>query len=385
MRPWTSLRRRPGDAIVVAIAIASVIEISLSSLPESKAALLALSLASTLSLLGRHRYPFAAPLACPAIMAAGSFFVGESLRVVAMPILSAILAGWLMGAGNDRRRAVIGVVAQYICVQIVTANFGQPGFGDVVFTTLLIAAPWLAGQTVRTRAQVGRRLEERTRQLEAAREDVALSAVANERLRIARELHDVVAHSISVMTIQAGAARMLLDEDADRAEEPLLRVEETGRETLGEMRRLLGVLRKDMTPQARLEARPSLEHIGALLEQYRAIGLEIELAVEGDERTLPPGLDLAAYRVVQEALTNTVKHAGGARAAVTVAYGAESLELTVSDDGRNLKTPNRSGGGHGLVGMRERAAIYGGTLEAGPREAGGFGVWIRFPLERSTP
>ena len=111
---------------------------------------------------------------------------------------------------------------------------------------------------------------------------------------------------------------------------------------------------------------------------------EIELAVEGDERTLPPGLDLAAYRVVQEALTNTVKHAGGARAAVTVAYGAESLELTVSDDGRNLKTPNRSGGGHGLVGMRERAAIYGGTLEAGPREAGGFGVWIRFPLERST-
>jgi signal transduction histidine kinase len=370
------------DALVIAIAFAAAIEASLSTVPGSKLALVTVSLCSTLSLLARRRFPFAAPLACTAVMAAGSFFIGQSLRVVAVPILGAILAGWLMGSGNDRRRALIGLVAQYVCVQIVTAHFGQPGFGDVVFTSLLIAAPWLAGQTVRTRAEIGRRLEERTRQLEAAREEVAHSAVANERLRIARELHDVVAHSISVMTIQAGAARLLLDEDPDRAEEPLLRVEETGRETLAEMRRLLGVLRKDMTAPARLESRPSLEHIAALLEQYRALGLHVELVVEGDERTLPPGLDLAAYRVVQEALTNTVKHAGDARAAVTVAYSADSLELTVCDDGRSLEKMNRSGGGHGLVGMRERAAIYGGKLEAGPRESGGFGVSIRFPLER---
>ena len=239
---------------------------------------------------------------------------------------------------------------------------------------------------MRTRAQVGRRLEERTRQLEAAREDVALSAVANERLRIARELHDVVAHSISVMTIQAGAARMLLDEGPDRAEEPLLRVEETGRETLCEMRRLLGVLRKDMTPQARLEARPSLEHIGALLEQYRAIGLPVELVVEGDERTLPAG---PRPRCLPRRPRSAHEHAQAVPEAPVPRYRRlrrESLELTVSDTARPKPQDDRdrSGGGHGLVGMRERAEIYGGRLEAGPRGRAASASRIRFPLERAA-
>ena len=192
------------------------------------------------------------------------------------------------------------------------------------------------------------------------------------------------------MTIQAGAARLLLDEGPDRAEEPLLRVEETGRETLSEMRRLLGVLRQDepddMETRGKLEARPSLEHLDALLAQYREAGLPVELVVEGGERTLPQGLDLAAYRVVQEALTNTLKHAAGATATVRVAYHRESLELTVSDTGRGAPTPPAAPrwerGGHGLVGMRERAEIYGGRLEAGPGPDGGFLVSARFPLER---
>jgi len=186
------------------------------------------------------------------------------------------------------------------------------------------------------------------------------------------------------MTIQAGAARLLLDEGPDRAEEPLLRVEETGRETLSEMRRLLGVLRQE-EPSGQLEARPSLEHLDALLEQYREAGLPVELVVEGDERTLPQGLDLAAYRVVQEALTNTLKHAAGATAVVRVVYRRDSLELTITDSGRGrapATAPSWERGGHGLVGMRERAEIYGGRLEAGPGVGGGFVVEARFPLER---
>jgi signal transduction histidine kinase len=386
MDVWASVKRNVANVLIVSVAAASLVEISVSVIPDSKLALATMSAASLGALLARRRFPFGGPLACTAVMAAGSFVAGPGLRVLAVPILTAMLAGWLMGYGNDRRRAVIGLFLQYACVQIVTANFGEPGAGDVVFTSLLIGAPWLAGHTVRARAEVGRRLEERTRQLETAREEAAHSAVADERRRIARELHDVVAHSISVMTIQAGAARLLLDGDPERAEEPLLRVEETGRETLTEMRRLLGFLRRDMAPE-RLEARPSLEHIGSLLEQYREAGLPVELTVKGNERTLPPGLDLAAYRVVQEALTNTLKHAAGAQAVVTVAYDAESLELAVSDDGKGGQAPRRAsgaGGGHGLVGMRERAAIYGGRLDAGPSPNGGFTVSARFPLEPST-
>ena len=389
MDAWGLVKRHIADAFIVAIAVASLIEIAVSVVPSSKLSLAVMTVASDACLLLHRRFPFGAPLAATAVIAGASFFVASGLRALAVPVLGAIVAGWLMGYGNDRRRAVIGLFLQYGCVQMTTANFDQPGAGDIVFTSLLIGAPWLAGQTVRVRAEIGRELEQRTHELEAAREDVAQSAIVGERLRIARELHDVVAHSISVMTIQAGAARLLLGESAERAEEPLLRVEETGRETLSEMRRLLGVLRLGSETHERLEARPSLEHLGFLLDQYRDAGLPVELVVEGTERPLPPGLDLAAYRVVQEALTNTLKHAAGATAAVAVDYGSDSLTLSVTDSGcdeRAGAATARAGGegGHGLVGMRERAEIYGGHLNAGPSESGGFCVSARFPLERTS-
>ena len=239
------LKRRGGDVIIVAIAVAGTIELAVSVVPGSKA-LLGCELADI-----RRKSPLPAPLslrgplAATAVLAAASFYVAHGLRALAMPVLGAIVAGWMMGYGNDRRRAILGLLLQYACVQITTAHFDQPGAGDILFTSLLIGGPWLAGHTVRVRQQVGEELEDRTQELEHARDEVARAAVVDERLRIARELHDVVAHSISVMTIQAGAARLLLDEGPDRAEEPLLRVEETGRETLSEMRRLLGVLRQD--------------------------------------------------------------------------------------------------------------------------------------------
>ena len=276
MRAWAFVQRNLADALIVAIGVAALIELSVSVVPGSKPLLAIMIVTALEALLLRRRFPFGGPLAATAVFGIGSFFVGEGLRVLAVPVLAAILSGWLMGYGNPRRRAIVGLLLQYVCIQITTAHFGQPGAGDIVFTSLLIGAPWLAGATVRARAEVGINLEQRTLELEHAREEVAHAAVADERLRIARELHDVVAHSISVMTIQAGAARLLLDESPERAEEPLLRVEETGRETLSEMRRLLGVLRRDMVPHGQLEARPSLEHVGSLVEHYRESGLPVD-------------------------------------------------------------------------------------------------------------
>jgi signal transduction histidine kinase len=201
--------------------------------------------------------------------------------------------------------------------------------------------------------------------------------VVEERARIARELHDVVAHSVSVMTVQTGAVRRLLTPDQERERETLLAVERTGREALNEMRRLLGMLRATDEAEG-LAPQPSLRQLDTLVEQVREAGLPVELKVEGAPVDLPPGLDLSAYRIVQEALTNALKHAGPARATVAVRYGPDELELEIADDGRGAA--NGTGTGGGLVGMRERAALVGGRLEAGPRNGGGYAVRARLPL-----
>lgn len=386
---WRHLRRRFGDLIVVGLAVAAVIEIFVSDLPGSKLAFALAALAWTLPLLLRHRFPLVTPLVTTTGFAVGSFYVADQMQTTAFGVLVLIVAAWWMGAGNERRRAIVGLAAMYAGSQVTTAHFSDSiSVGDVIFTALLVAAPWTAGQVVRTRAARAVELQERTARLEAERETSAQAAVADERTRIARELHDVVAHSISVMTIQAGAARLLLNDDPDRAEEALGRVEDTGRETLSEMRRLLGVLRQDMADHGSLEPRPSLEHVDALLNHYRKSGLDVQLQVVGAPSMLPPGIDLAAYRVVQEALTNTLKHAGPTRVSVQLTYSADAVQLDVVDDGRNagtpIETPNGHDGGHGLVGMRERTAIYGGRLETGPRDDGGFAVSARFPLERDA-
>ena len=191
----------------------------------------------------------------------------------------------------------------------------------------------------------------------------------------------MIAHSVSVMTVQAGAARLLLEQDPARAREPLLAVEETGRQALGEMRRLLGILRGQESSPG-LAPQPGTGEIGPLVEQVRAAGLPVEVVVEGLARPLPPGIDLAADRVVQEALTNVLKHAGAARAEVTLRYGPAALEIVVVNDGH---VPSNGHAGHGLVGMRERVALYGGDFVAGPRREGGYQVCATLPLELATP
>jgi signal transduction histidine kinase len=215
----------------------------------------------------------------------------------------------------------------------------------------------------------------------------ARQAVNAERTRIPRELHDVVAHSVSVMVVQAGAARRVLDKDPDRASEAMASIESTGRQSLNELRRLLGMLRQADGAATGRVPQPSIDDVDALLAQTREAGLPVTIEIEGEPRPLAPGVDLSAYRIVQEALTNTIKHAGPAEATVRLCYGADTLELVISDDGRgaDCEEAERTGAaGHGLVGMRERVSLFGGDLQVGNRPGGGFTVRATLPLEATA-
>ncbi|MFG2603729.1 sensor histidine kinase [Streptomyces sp. NPDC048514] len=228
--------------------------------------------------------------------------------------------------------------------------------------------------------QLARRSAELTRRLRAEQAERARRAVAEERGRIARELHDVVAHHMSVISVQAGLARFVLDSDPTKARGALGTIADTSGEALEELRRMLQVLREEDPEAPERAPMPTLARLGELLDRVRAGGLPVDLAVEGTERPLPPGTELCAYRVVQEALTNALKHAGPARARVELSYGAHELTVRVSDDGRGAipaRVPTR--GGHGLIGMRERAKLYGGTISVGPRPAGGYEVRLTLP------
>jgi signal transduction histidine kinase len=218
---------------------------------------------------------------------------------------------------------------------------------------------------------------ERAARLEREREQRAIAAFAEVRARIARALHDIVGHSVSVMTVQASAVRRLLREDQEREREALLTVEETGRAALAEMRRLVGVLRRPEDSPT-LVPQPSLEHVARLVEQTREAGLPTQLRIEGQAETLPQGIDLTAYRVVQEGLTNALKHANATSAEVVVRYDNGTVELVVRDNGTG--DGQGSGSGHGLVGMRERVAVWGGELSAGPTPGGGFELRARLPV-----
>jgi signal transduction histidine kinase len=220
-------------------------------------------------------------------------------------------------------------------------------------------------------------LESRAAQLEREREEKAQLAVSEERARIARELHDIVAHGVSVIVAQARAGPHLTD-DPERANGVFRAIESSGREALVELRRLLGILRSD-DQQLAIGPQPGLTSLTSLVEQVRASGLPVDLRVEGEPVHLPAGVDLSAYRIVQEALTNVVKHAHATSAEVEVRYRPDALELAIVDDGRGAAV-STNGTGHGLIGMRERVALYGGKLDAGRRDGGGYSVRARLPL-----
>jgi signal transduction histidine kinase len=287
------------------------------------------------------------------------------------------------GRDLDDKRTRVGFAVLLVAI-VSTQIVADATVEDYFFTTLLfLVLPWLAGRVLGNRALLTRTLAERTAQLEAERGQDAARAVRSERRRIARELHDVVAHSMSVMVIHAGAGRRLAEQDPDAAIECAERIERLGREALGEMRRLVGVMGDGDEPRGDRAPQPGLDGLDDLVARARAAGLPTELRIDGERRPLATGADLAAYRIVQEALTNCLKHAGGAHARVSVTWSEEDVVLSISDDGRGpgVPTPDDTGGGHGLVGMRERAALYGGEVATGPAPNGGFVVRARIPLE----
>ncbi|GGP49922.1 MULTISPECIES: sensor histidine kinase [Streptomyces] len=272
----------------------------------------------------------------------------------------------------------------------------EPGgsWAQVIFVTVIMTVPfvlaWVLGDSLRTRRAYFDQLEERAARLEREREAQSKVAVAAERARIARELHDVVAHNVSVMVVQADGAAYVMDAAPDQAKQALETISSTGRQALAEMRRLLGVLRTGDAPESgEYVPQPDVEQIEDLVAQVRQTGLEVDFKVEGTPRPLPSGVELTAYRVVQEALTNTRKHGGpDAGASVRLVYFDDGLGLLIEDDGRGAahelyEDGGADGAGHGMIGMRERVGMVGGTLDAGPRPGGGFRISALLPLKPS--
>ena len=307
--------------------------------------------------------------------------------------IGVLIALYTVAAGTDRRTALVSAAVTAIGIALALAGSALVGgldVKDVVVTAVanyvIYATAWILGDNIRVRRAYTKALEARAALLERERGEHARLAVAEERARIARELHDVVAHHVSVMVVQAGAARRILTKQPDAASDALNDVERTGRQALTEMRRMLGVLRSDERADG-LVPQPSLDQLETLIDQVRDAGLRVELEIEGARRPLPAGVDVNAYRIVQEALTNVLKHAGVASAVVRVRYAPTSLDLEVVDDGRGAAAAILTGtdGGQGLLGMRERVLLHGGELEAGPQLSGGFRVRARLQIEQAGP
>ncbi|MGH3117222.1 MAG: sensor histidine kinase [Gaiellales bacterium] len=334
----------------------------------------AAGLVLALSLAWRRR----APLAVLALALATSVLanVVAVLDAATTPVVAIVLAVYSVGAHTNRLRAWIGGLG---AAALIAANVAEQfSLGDLLFVAMIVGGAWLAGRAIRYRRERERVLERLTVDLEHEREEKARAAVAEERVRIARELHDVVAHAISVIVLQARGGRRSLATNPEETREALDTIEATGSEALAEMRRLLGMLRSDDEKIA-LAPRPSLRYLDTLAAQVREAGLPVDLSVEGEPMELPPGVDLSAYRIVQEALTNALKHAGPATARVVVRYREKDLELEIVDTGAGASASD--GEGHGLAGMRERVSLYGGKIETGPRDGGGFAVRARLPLD----
>jgi signal transduction histidine kinase len=333
-----------------------------------------------LLLLLRRAQPFLAPLGTWICGIALSFFDGRLVASEAGLFLAGMIAAVLLGNLPDRRQSRAGLAV--VVAGAVTIVYNNPlrDVAEFVFIPLLFGTGWLIGYAFRERAGQVEAAERRAAQAELERQLMARIAVAEERARIARELHDVVAHSVSVMVLQVGAVRHRLPEDLGQDRDALRNVEEAGRTALSEMRTLLGALRLD-GEEAALAPSPTLAAVDRLAADVTAAGLRVETRVEGEPVELPQALELSAYRIVQEGLTNALKHGRAHSAVVTMRYLPEELELEVRDDGRGVSPTD--GLGHGLVGIGERVKIFGGRVSAGPSDDGGFTLRAALPLVRS--
>jgi signal transduction histidine kinase len=365
---WERIRRvNPlvWDTLLAAACLAPSLVVGVSEGAVNPAAI-ALIVVAYGSLVVRRRWPLAV-FTTTALATVGYAFVSEGPAIQA----ALVVAAYTVAAHLPRREVAsfaipLGMVAA-ISLQLdedIHTNWVEL----LVGATFSVLLPILIGRIAfNRRARIARE-----------QELAAADAVAAERTRIARELHDVVAHAIGVMVVQAGAARSVVDRDPAAAKEAIGRVEETGRVGLAEMRRLIGVLTEDGS-KAALAPQPGLGYLEELVATMRAAGLPVEVVRAGNTRPLPAGVDLTAYRVIQEALTNVLKHAGRAHAVVSIRYDGNELDLEIADDG--LGDVSSTGTGHGLVGMRERVGIFGGRIETGPRPGGGFAVRATIPID----
>ena len=380
---------RPGPALVdaavaVAACVAAELELAIGHGIQGPAWVNAVAAAgTTLPIALRRRWPLAAAVTVAAVVAWQEALNGDLTENSITPLLTFPMAVYAVAAWCDRRRAFVGLVSVLVLIWVEVLLADHPKGGDYLFTALLVFGPWLVGRIVAARVELAHELRDKADRLEREQEKQARLAVAEERTRIARELHDVVAHNVSVMVVQAAAARRMIDHDASKAKEALGSVEQTGREALREMRRMVGMLGTEADEPLALAPQPSMDELEWLVERAREAGLEVDLTIEGEPKKLESGVDLSAFRIVQEALRNTLKHAGPARAAVTIRYGEHDVVVDVSDNGRGVRaaTDNGAQTGQGLVGMRERVAMLGGEIEAGYRKDGGFGVHAKLPLE----
>jgi signal transduction histidine kinase len=342
-----------------------------------------LAIVMCLPLIWRRRWPRSV-FAVLAVMAFIQWLAGIN---IAAGDFTLMVAMYTIAAQCAFRWALAALlVAELGMLMAIYRLIEQPHPQDTWKSTLpfaiMIGAIWLSGLYISTRRKYTLSLEERARRLERERDAQAEVAAAAERARIARELHDVIAHSISVMVIQADGAAYTVDADAARARRAMEAIGATGRQALTEMRRMLGVLREN-DGQATLAPQPGVEQLTDLVEQIRTAGLPVDFTVDGDPLSLPTGQELAIYRIVQEALTNVMKHAGPmATARVALHYGDRAIEVRIRDDGRGATFTD--GRGHGLVGMRERAAVYGGDVSAEPAPGGGFQVIARLPVKQGV-
>jgi signal transduction histidine kinase len=331
-----------------------------------------------LPLLARRRFPFAGPAAYWVLATALTFVDGALVPFVASLGVVGLAAAFMLGNLRDRKEAGVGLGLVVGGMVIVIHNIpGAYPPSEFFFIALRFVVAWVAGYALRERAEQAEAAEQRATRAEREREAAARVAVAEERARIARELHDIVAHAVSVMVLQVGAVRHKLPDGLEEDREALKGVERAGRTALAEMRRLLAAIRPE-GDGAEFVPQPGLDNLDSLVEEIGRAGLPVELHVDGRPVPLPRGLDLSAYRIVQEALTNALKHARATNADVTVRYLRDELEIEVQDDGRGSAPTD--GLGHGLVGIRERVKIYGGEMNAGTAADGGFVLSTRLPL-----
>lgn len=338
------------------------------------------TVAICLALIARRRVPLLTILIVTAATLTQSSVAPTFRHHTFTEFVAVLIAAYSLAVYGGPRVRIAG--AALVAAAVTTIVLRDPTAkrpGDLIEELALLAAVWTVGMIARHRYERTRAADRRAELARRGQEEVKRQAIADERSRISRELHDLVAHGVGVMVVQAGAGRLALDQDAPRAKDAFLAIEDTGRHALADMRRLVGLLREDNGRPAP-HPQPGLADLEALLERVRASGLEVDVEVHGEPHRISAGLDLAAYRIVQEALTNVLKHANASQVHVTIDHHDADLEITVTDNGRAAPSVTPPSGGHGLIGMRERVALYGGELRSGPRPDGGFELRARLPL-----